>query len=111
MPRIGRMAAPVGSEPPVLGTKRGRVAVRGIRSGLQPPNPLIELLVCRMRVDGRAQGAGVPRESLCKVEVLCGAVDVRDRRVAEAVEGVDRLESRGGLPFPEHELDPPEGDA
>jgi hypothetical protein len=53
----------------------------------------------------------VAGEALGEIEVLRRAVDVRDRGVAEAVEWVDSLESRRGLPFPEHELDPTEGDA
>ena len=61
-----------------------------------------------MRVVRGAEGARVPGEPLCEIEILRGAVDVRDGRVAEAVEGVERLESRQGLPFPEYELDPPQ---
>jgi transposase InsO family protein len=44
-------------------------------------------------------------ESLGEIEVLRGAVYVRDGGVAQAVEGID-LKSRSDLPFPEHGLDP-----
>src|SRR5437867_7232430 len=80
------------------------------QSGPDSANPLVEFLVRGMGVAGGRERAGMPREALGEVEVLRGAVHVRDRGVAKRVEGIDRLESRLGLPFPEHELNPPERD-
>src|SRR5256885_17213083 len=49
---------------------------------LQVSNALEKLLVSRVGVGGRGQGARMPREALREVEVFRGAVDVRDRGVA-----------------------------
>src|SRR5439155_22407214 len=82
----------------------------GRRSGLDPANRGVQLLVAGMGVDRGRQRARMPGETLGEVEVLRGAVDIRDRRMSERMEGVVRLEPRRCLPLPKHELDPPERD-
>src|SRR6266850_2686432 len=79
-------------------------------SGLDPADPLVELLVRWMGIARRGERARMASEALGEVEVPGRAVDVRDRRVAEGMEGIDRLESRCCLPLPKHELDPSERD-
>src|SRR5687768_12934778 len=78
-------------------------------SAPDPPNRRVELLVRGVGVDRGRERARVPGETLGQVEVFRGAVDVRDGRVAKRVEGVDRLAPRGGLPYPEYELNPAKG--
>jgi hypothetical protein len=66
-------------------------------SRLDPPDRRVQLLVARMGVAGGRERARMPSEALGQVEVLCGPVDVRDGRVAQGVEGVERLGS-GSIP-------------
>lgn len=50
---------------------------------------LAHLLIARMRVHGRREGTGVPRESLRQKQVPRRSVDGADRGASERVEGVD----------------------
>src|SRR2546426_6296832 len=47
----------------------------------------------------------MPRESLRQEQIPRGSVDVRDRRMAQRVEGIEPVDSRPHLPGPEGELD------
>jgi hypothetical protein len=80
----------------------------GRQSAPDAPNRGVQLFIARVGVDSRGERARMPGEPLGEVEIPCCPVDVRDGRMSERVERIDRLESRGSLPFPEYKLDPPE---
>ena len=75
------------------------------------PDARVQLLVARVGVDGGGQGGYVTGKPLRQEEVPTGPVDVRDRRVAQGVEGVETIESSLHLPGPEGKLDPALADA
>jgi len=75
-------------------------------SARQLPDLVKHLLVARMRVERGGQRTHRPRESLRQEEVPRGPVNVRDRRVAEGMEGIEAVEAGPDLPSPEGELDP-----
>src|SRR5206468_1560249 len=80
-------------------------------STAQPPNPMEQLLVARVRVDRGCERADVPRESLRQEQVPRSPVDFRHGRVTQAMKGVQPVESSLHLPGPEGELDAARRDA
>ncbi len=68
------------------------------------------VLVAGMRVDGCGQRTGVPSKTLRQKQILRRPIDVRHRRVAQAVERVQPIEPRPLLPLPPREVNPAAGE-
>ena len=61
-------------------------------------NASLQILVSGMRVRGRGREVAVPGESLRQQDVLCGAVEVGDGRVSQAMEAMGTVEAGSLLP-------------
>lgn len=77
---------------------------RGNRLTSQLEDDREQLLIRGMRVDGCRERAGVSREPLRQKEVPRGSLDVRDRGVSQAMEGVETIEPGSKLPRAEGDL-------
>ncbi len=84
--------------------------IRYSGSTRKPWHPLPQFLIGGMSVDGRRERAHMPCESLREEQIPRGPVDVRDRSMAEGVQGVEPVEPGLHLPRSEGELNTPRRD-